>query len=54
MNLLIDFRVCTLAGCIIFYNFKLLLSKDVLSNFWVFKLMLHSKGPIIRRKTKMK
>ena len=36
------------------YNFYIITFKDILSAFWVFRLMLHSKSPIIRRKAKRK
>ena len=50
MNHLIDFVVCTLAG----HTNSIILFKDILSAFLTSNLMLHSKSPIIRRKTKRK
>ena len=56
MNHLIDFgvHVCALAGCTNFIILQNYFKRYFKCNFGCSNLMLHSKSPIVRRKTKMK
>ena len=54
MDHLIDFGVCALAGCTHFIILHNYFKKTFKVHFRCSSLMLHSKSPIIRRKTKRK
>ena len=54
MNHLIDFGVCASEGCTNFIILHNYLKKTFKVHFGCIKLILHSKSPINRRKTKTK